>query len=87
MTISADALTYRVQSSDGKYDATFAVEGLTQFRGLGGTVTLVGRGRENDADVDVRITITVEPTSLTMLRESRQTGDEWRFRNRYSFTR
>jgi len=87
VTIDLPAGTYRVQNDDDAYDATFTAQGLREFGPDSSVVTLIGKGKENDLPVDLRITITVTTGSLTMLRESRQTDEEWRFRNRYRFTR
>lgn len=87
VTIDASAATYRVQNSDGTYDATFAINGLAGFGKGSDTVVLIGKGTENDAPVDLRITLSVTPKQITMERESRKAGEEWMFRNRYVLTR
>jgi len=87
ITIDAGRSTYRVQNADGTFDATFAATGLSEYGSGSQTVTLLGKGDENGVAVDLRTTFELGPTSLTMLRESRRAGEEWRFRNRYSLTR
>jgi hypothetical protein len=87
ITVDAERSTYRVQNSDGTYDATFAATGLSEFGPNSPGVTLIGRGDENGVMVDLRTTIQLGPTSLTILRESCRPGEEWLFRNRYTFTR
>jgi hypothetical protein len=87
ITIAPAPPTYRVQSADGSYDTTFAIEGLSSIGDDGGTVVMTGRGRENDRDVELRTVVTITPSALTMRRDSRLPGDEWRFRNQYSLTR
>ena len=72
-----------VQAADGTYDTTFDVQGLSTIRDNAVTVVRSGRGRENDGDVDVRTTVTIISSTLTMRRDSRLLGDEWRFRNQY----
>ena len=87
ITIGAGRATYRIQNGDGTYDATFAADGLRAFSGAAGTVVLNGKGTENDQPVDLRITIVVSAGTFSMLRESRLSGSDWRFRNQYQFTR
>ena len=87
VTVDAARSTYRVQNADGTYDATFAASGLGEFGPQSPTVTLIGRGEENGVAVDLRTTIQLGPASLTMLRESRRPGEDWLFRNRYTFNR
>lgn len=87
VTITAVPPAYRVQSSDGKSDTTFEAQGLSDIRDSAGTVILTGRGRENDQEVDLRTTVTLTPSTLTMRRDSRRAGEDWQFRNQYSFAR
>jgi hypothetical protein len=87
VTITATPPTYRVQSGDGKSDATFAAQGMTEIRDNAGTVILTGRGRENDQAVELRTTVTLAPATLTMRRDSRRPDEDWQFRHQYSLTR
>ena len=87
VTITPVPPTYRVESSDGLNDTTFDASGFSDIRGGAGTVILSGRGRENDRDVDVRTTVIITPATLSMRRDSRRQGEEWQFRNKYTFTR
>ena len=86
ITIDAAAGTYRIQN-DENYDATFVVNGLQAYSPSSPQVVLIGTGTENDKPVELRITITATPTALTILRESRLPGEDWRFRNQYRLTR
>jgi hypothetical protein len=86
ISIDAAAGTYRIQN-DENYDATFIVTGLQAYSPSSPQVVLMGTGTENDKPVELRITITVTTTALTMLRESRLPGEDWRFRNQYRLTR
>ena len=49
--------------------------------------TLAGSGKENDKPVEVRITITVERNLYQFKKETRQPGQEFAFRDGYTFTR
>jgi hypothetical protein len=87
ITIDSAKQTFRIQNADGSYDATFAVTDFAASGADGHRVVLTGKGEENKVAVDLRITITVTPASFTMLRESRQPGEEFLFRNRYEMKR
>jgi hypothetical protein len=52
-----------------------------------GTLTLTGTGTENDKKVDVRITITLRRNLYTYQKETRLPGQEFQFRDGYTFTR
>lgn len=78
-TISSD----REKTSD-TYDAA----GFTDFAKLGrGTLTLTGKGKENDKPVDVRITLTLRRNLYTFRKETKQPGEDFKFRDAYTFTR
>ena len=49
--------------------------------------TLWGTGEENGAPVDVKETLTIASDELTLLRETRQKGGAFAFRNAYRLTR
>ena len=87
VTMDAERGTYRIQNGDGTYDATFAAEGLREFGPAANVIVLMGKGTENDQEVELRITITVTPETFTTLRESRRSGGDWLFRNRYQLAR
>lgn len=87
VTIDAGRSTYRVQNGDGTYDATFSAAGLAEIGVSTDTLVLSGKGEENGISVDVRLTIKATTDALTILRESRVSGADWRFRNRYAFAR
>lgn len=69
------------------FDKTQGCRGPGWFRVVFETVILMGKGEENGAAVDLRITVTLSGPALTMLRESRQAGAAWRFRNEYKLRR
>jgi hypothetical protein len=78
---------YTVQENDGKK----TVYQITQLEGFGsvaeGSLLLSGPGIENDKAVEVRTTIRCTESSLTILRETRLPGGEFKFRHQYAFTR
>ena len=48
---------------------------------------LSGAGKENDKPVDVKITITIERNLYRFKKETRLAGQEFLFRDAYTFTR
>jgi hypothetical protein len=80
---SATFTSDRDHSSD-----TYKVTGLLDFAAkTRGTLTLAGTGTENEKKVDVRITITVRRNLYTYQKETRLPGQEFQFRDGYTFTR
>ncbi len=66
----------------------YHVAGLADFASKGrGTLILTGTGAENDKKVDVRITITLRRNLYTYQKETRPQGQEFQFRDGYTFTR
>jgi hypothetical protein len=51
------------------------------------TLILTGAGEDNNKRVDVRSTLSCGPNSLSWLRETRAAGQDFAFRDKYSFTR
>jgi len=76
-------------TSDGEHSSDiYKVEGLAEFAKTGrGKLVLTGTGVENDQKVDVRITITVRRNLYTYVKETRLPGQEFLFRDGYTFTR
>jgi hypothetical protein len=67
---------------------TYRVEGLQEFAKTGrGKLLLTGTGEENDKKVDVRITIVVRRNLYTYVKATRLSGQEFQFRDGYTFTR
>ena len=67
---------------------SYAVEGLAEFAKTGrGKLVLTGTGVENDKKVDVRITIAVRRNLYTYVKDTRLPGQEFQFRDGYTFTR
>ncbi len=85
--IDLDTHQYTVQDNDGKK----TVYQIAQLEGFGsvaeGSLLLSGPGIENDKPVEVRTTIHCTESSLTILRETRLPGGEFKFRHQYTFTR
>jgi hypothetical protein len=73
--------------SDAEAD-TYAVAGLEEFAKLNrGTLVLTGPGKENDKPVDVRITLTLRRNLFTLVKETKPAGEDFKFRDGYTFTR
>ena len=90
MTVTLEPATAKMTfvSDRDKSSDTYAVEGLEEFAKLGrGTLTLTGPGRENDKPVDVRITLTLRRNLYTYRKETRRPGEDFKFRDAYTFTR
>ncbi len=86
MDVAAASATFtsdRDHSSD-----TYKVSGLLDFAAKKrGTLTLTGTGTENDKKVDVRITITLRRNLYSYRKETKLPGQEFQFRDGYTFTR
>jgi hypothetical protein len=88
-TIQIDlrAHEYAVQEQDG----TKTVYHIGKLEGFEkdsvGSLLLSGPGIENGKPVEVRTTIRCTENSLTILRETRLPGGEFKFRHQYTFTR
>ena len=67
---------------------SFDVQGYAEFEKVGrGTLTLTGKGKENDHAVDVRLTLTLRRNLYTLRKETRPAGEEFKFRDAFTFTR
>jgi hypothetical protein len=88
-TIRVDlaAGTYTVEEDDGGKTVykIAKLEGFTDRSG--GSLLLSGSGMENKVNVEVRTTIRCTASSLSVLRETRSPGEEFKFRHQYVFTR
>ena len=82
----AAAITFtsdRDHSSD-----TYKLSGLSEFAAKGrGALALAGTGEENGKKVDVKITITLRRNLYTYQKETRLPGQDFQFRDGYTFTR
>ncbi len=74
--------------SEDKKSSTYNIEGLKEFMTTGhGKLILTGTGVENEKKVDVRITITLRRNLYQYVKETRPAGEEFQFRDAYTFTR
>jgi hypothetical protein len=48
---------------------------------------LTGTGKENDKPVDVRIVLSIDRNLYRFTKETRQSGQDFLFRDEYTFTR
>ena len=88
LKFAPDAGKATLGSDRDKTSETYAVEGLADFVKLGrGKLLLTGKGTENDKPVDVRITLTLRRNLYTFRKETRRPGEEFKFRDAYTFTR
>ena len=90
MTVTLDPSTSKISfTSDRDHTSdTYTVQGLDEFAKLGrGVLTLTGPGKENDKPVDVRITLTLRRNLYTFRKETRHQGEDFKFRDAYTFTR
>ncbi len=89
-TVTLDPATSKITftSDRDKSSDTYALQGLDEFAKLGrGTLILTGPGKENDKPVDVRITVTLRRNLYTYRKETRRQGEDFKFRDAYTFTR
>jgi hypothetical protein len=88
VSIDPAASTGTFTSDRDRSSDTYKVAGLADFAASGrGVLTLTGSGTENDRKVDVRITITLRRNLYTYRKETRLPGEEFQFRDGYTFTR
>lgn len=88
VTIDADKSTWTIISSDPKDAPDVAViDGLTRLKNGRGVLVLTGKGTDNNKPADVRTTIRVGRNILEITRETKQVGEEFKFRHAYTFTR
>jgi hypothetical protein len=88
ITVTLDPTTAKMTFTSDHNSETYAVQGLDDFAKLGrGILTLTGPGKENDKPVDVRITVTLRRNLYTLRKETRHQGEDFKFRDAYTFTR
>ncbi len=88
VTFDAKAQTATFTSDRDHSSDTYKVAGLEDFAAAGkGKLVLTGGGVENDKKVDVRITIVVRRNLYTYQKETKLPGQEFLFRDGYTFTR
>ncbi len=87
-TVVLDQATATCTSDREHSSDTYKAEGLAEFAKTGrGKLVLTGTGVENDKKVDVRITIAVRRNLYTYVKDTRLPGQEFQFRDGYTFTR
>ena len=87
INIDLDTRQYTVQENDG-IKTVYQIAKLEGFeKSSAGFLLLSGPGIENNQKVEVRTTIHSAERSLTILRETRLPGGEFKFRHQYSLTR
>jgi hypothetical protein len=90
MTVTLDPATGKMSFTSNRDHSsdTYDVQGLEEFAKLGrGILVLTGPGKENDKTVDVRITLNLRRNLYTLRKETRHQGEEFKFRDAYTFTR
>jgi hypothetical protein len=89
-TVSIDSVLkrYTVTSDRDHSSDSYQVEGLENLAAKHrGVLVLTGSGTENDKKVDVRITITIGRNLYKFVKETRLPGQDFLFRDGYTFTR
>jgi hypothetical protein len=87
-TLTLAPATNKATLADDKTSETYDVAGYPEFTKLGrGVLILTGKGTENNKPVDVRITLTLRRNLYTYQKETRLAGEEFKFRDAYTFTR
>ena len=88
VTLDESSETATFTSDRDHSSDTYKVEGMPEFTKTGwGKLLLTGKGVENDKPVDVRIVIVVRRNLYTYQKETRLPGQEFLFRDGYTFTR
>ncbi|WP_353070067.1 hypothetical protein RBB75_07600 [Tunturibacter empetritectus] len=90
MIVTLDPVVSKITftSDRDKSSDTYTLQGLDDFSKTGrGTLILSGPGKENDKPVDVRITLTLRRNLYTYRKETRRQGEDFKFRDAYTFTR
>jgi hypothetical protein len=88
LAINAATKTANITSKRDHTSENYTVMGLEDFAKLNrGTLILTGPGKENDKPVDVRITLTLKRNLFTLVKETRHAGEDFKFRDGYTFTR
>jgi hypothetical protein len=79
LTMASDGGKSREQLSIAGFDIVARTQRLT--------LSFSGTGEENNKPVEVRSTLSCGPNTFTLLRETRLPGQDFKFRDQYSFTR
>ncbi len=88
LAVDRAAATIRMTSDRDQTNEVYAVEGLDAFAKQGrGTLILTGPGTENEKPVQVRITLTLRRNLYTLRKETQHVGEDFKFRDGYTFTR
>ena len=88
ITLDPVAGTIAFTSDRDHSSDTYKVSGLGEFAAKGrGSLALAGTGEENDKKVEVKITITLRRNLYTYQKETRLPGQDFQFRDGYTFTR
>lgn len=88
LVLDATAGTATFASDREHSSETYKAEGLPEFARAGrGKLVLTGTGVENNKKVDVRITVVVRRNLYTYVKDTRLPGQEFQFRDGYTFTR
>ena len=87
LTFTIESNRATLTSNRDQTSESYDVAGLAEFSKQGrGVLTLTGPGTENKKPVDVRITLTLRRNLYTFRKETRQQGEEFKFRDAYTFT-
>ena len=88
VSINVPAATMSFTSDRDHSSDTYKIVGLPEFATKGrGTLTLSGTGTENGQKVDVRISLTLQRNLYTYQKETRLPGQDFLFRDGYTFAR
>jgi hypothetical protein len=88
LVIDAEKRTVTITSDPAKSSERLAISNTDEVaRTKRLVVVFAGAGKENNNKVDVRSTLSCSPNSLSWLRETRLPGQDFAFRDKYSFTR
>jgi len=86
ITVDPSARTYTVTSDGDHSSSSYQIEELTAGK-HGIQITLTGHGTENDKPVDVRIHVRADRNLYRFEKETRASGQEFKFRDGYILTR
>jgi hypothetical protein len=88
VTIDAAGNTFTITSDRDHSSDVYKIEEFKSYpANHRGKLTLTGTGTENDKKVDVRITIAIGRNLYQFVKETRLPGQEFLFRDGYTFTR
>ncbi|CAN5720158.1 hypothetical protein BH10ACI4_BH10ACI4_24810 [soil metagenome] len=88
LTLSPETSKATFNGSNDKSPTSYDVQGFVEFAKTGrGMLLLTGKGIENEKPVDVRITLTMRRNLYTYRKETKLAGEDFKFRDAYTFTR